>query len=188
MQPRLAFSLHPSILFVSGYAASCGTARWGKAQMNFYRRANSLLSRTKAGKRYVVEAAPSRRSAGAYSSLPIFQIHKRISCRGGAWTVLLIAWDNLQRLRWLFAVCSLALEQRRGLRDPSPRGGADRSWCIPDIFCLFVFHREGWEWARCSSKASRLSLMWTSYLWRSLSICSRMMNVLSVRNRELKHG
>lgn len=72
-------------------------------------------------------------------------VHKRINCRGGAWPVLLKAWDNLQGLRWLFAVCSLALQQRRGLRDPSPHGGADRSWCIPDIFCLLVFHREGSE-------------------------------------------
>lgn len=58
MQPRLAFSLHPSILFVSGYTGSCGTAHWGKAQKNTYRRANSLLSRPQAQKHYVVEAAP----------------------------------------------------------------------------------------------------------------------------------
>lgn len=72
-------------------------------------------------------------------------VNKRINCRGGSWPVFLRAWDNLQGLHWLFAVCSLALWQRRGLRDPAPHGGADRSWCIPDIFCLLVFHREGSE-------------------------------------------
>lgn len=115
-------------------------------------------------------------------------VHKRINCRGGAWPVLLKAWDNLQGLRWLFAVCSLALQQRRGLRDPSPHGGADRSWCIPDIFCLLVFHREGSEWACCSNKESPLSLICTSYLRRSVSLCSWKMNVLSVRNKELNPG
>lgn len=170
MQPWLAFSLHPSFLFQA-------------TQVHVEQHAGETLRRTLTEgltlccpKHKLKNTLWSKQhhKEGQLGFIPPSQysnaVHERINCRGGRrgdWQGLLKAWDNLQRLCWLFAVCSLALQQWRGLRDPSPCGGADRSWCIPDIFCLLVFHREGSEWARCSNKESRLSLICASHLRRS---------------------
>lgn len=56
------------------------------------------------------------------------------------------AWKTCTAVR-LFVMCSRALQQRWGFGKPSPHRQADRSRGIPDIFWLFVFHREA---SRCS--------------------------------------
>lgn len=99
-------------LFVSGYAGLCGTARWGEAHNNSYRRDNSLLSTSLAGKHFVVH------KEGQLGFIPPspYSCGERMYCRGGrgaARPLPMKARDNLQRLCWPSAARSLALRQRR---------------------------------------------------------------------------